>query len=63
MSPATRRPKYVTQAVMSFEEAVCAEKENVMDDNAMRAAVSLLGDLATQVTSSALLEPSPVCCM
>ena len=34
---------------MSFEEVVCAEKENIMDDNAMRAGVSLLGDLATQV--------------
>ena len=28
---------------------MCAEKENTMDDNAMRAGVSLLGDLATQV--------------
>ena len=40
---------HAAQAIVSFEEVVCAEKENIMDDNAMRAGVSLLGDLATQV--------------
>ena len=48
------------QSIVSFEEVVCAEKENTMDDNAMRAGVSLLGDLATQVPCL-VTDTAPAC--
>ena len=48
---------FCVQSIVGFEEVAYSEKENVMDDNAMRAGVSLLGDLATQVPPFACSPP------